>query len=498
MRRKNHTNLKFCFAIGRIVTLRSPHVSKLYSKNASVLFNDNSRIVQLINLSITIRRRAISFFARNAYRNVDVESNFFLIRVQDSCSPPKLKAFSSDGNGVPIAIGESGLRGFDAEGLINSGYWVPGEAFVDWIWPLKSKRLHFLHTIPEAGESDRNICEKAWIVRRSSSKINDSTLSSVHTDVSIYPAGLLFNKLAIIDTDRAQNSETYRRGLFKHTDYDVKFRKLETEVVEVAQGSFIGSNVDFLFFESLAYGLPKFLQFLKNSPDSESLSQKLITNSNTHPATVSLFNSVLLKKNLEVILQPSQEVMIQVSNLDVYHNPVDWVGQLRGFRNEIREIASQVVISGENVNAPRRIFLVRALGARELPNRVPENIEALIRIAAEFEYQTIDPGSLSLPEQIELFKNVEFVISPHGGGLINLIWGDRNTSILEIFSGWNDPCFEDLAFGFGLNYEAFFCNMIQDVVKTEAGSSASVSKTVADENLFRLAIERQLARSPRS
>lgn len=498
MRRINHENLKFFFAIGRIVTLRSPHISTLCSTNATVLYNHNSRLVRLVNLSIMIRRRIIFSVSRNSNENAELRSNIFLIRIKKRCTPPNLQAYSSGGDRLAIAIGESGLRGLDAEGLINSGYWVPGEAFVNWLWPAKCERLHFLYTPQKTLETDRFICQEAWIVRKASSKISGATLRSNHSDVSIYPGGLLFTQSSIIDSDRSQNSETYRRGLFEHTDCDVKFRSLETEVVEVAQGSFIGANLDFLYFESLAYGLPKLLQFLKDHPDPQVRSQKLIVNSHTHPATLSLFYFILSERNYEPVIQPSRELTFLVSRLDVYHCAVDWVGRLLEFRNEIREMGSQLGKQGNSKDFPERIFLIRALGARELPNRVPKNIESLIKIASEFEYQTIDPGSLTLPEQIELFRNVEFIISPHGGGLVNLIWGERNPSVLEIFSGWNDSCFEDLALGFGLDYEAFYCHKDpNDARKGGGNSNNNVTNPVGDEVLFRLAIKRQLARIPK-
>jgi hypothetical protein len=492
MRDISHNDLKFFFAIGRVTTLMSPHVSKIHSSNAKIFSTHNSRLLWLVNHSNAIRRKVAATILQKQKETAEHQSSFFVIKLKSRCAPPNLIAYSADGAKLPMAIGESGLRGLDSAGLINSGYWVPGEAFVDWIWPSKSKKLHFLYTSSDREENGTSLCKRAWVTRGSILKTAHAISKSHHLGVSIYPGGLLFNQSSIIDIDPSQNSETYRRGIFIQKDSVVRFRRLQTKTIEVPQGSFIGSNLDFLYFESLAYGLPKLLHFFENNPEPRDSAQILIMNSYTHPATLSLFDSILSERRYEPIIRPSSDSTLLIANLDIYHSQPDWVGNLVKFKNTINGIVSLHGNSRFSRNFPRKVFLVRGLGARGLRNRVPENIETLVNIASEFGYQTVDPGSLTLPEQMQLFKNVEFIISPHGGGLVNLIWAERSPAVLEIFSGWNDSCFKDLASGFSLNYEAFYCDVNQ--IHEEIGNG-NFKHAVGDEKLFRLAIQRQLAKT---
>jgi len=47
----------------------------------------------------------------------------------------------------------------------------------------------------------------------------------------------------------------------------------------------------------------------------------------------------------------------------------------------------------------------------------------------------LDPGTLSVQEQIDVFHNAEVIIAPHGAALTNITWSRPGVRVLEMFAG---------------------------------------------------------------
>ena len=67
----------------------------------------------------------------------------------------------------------------------------------------------------------------------------------------------------------------------------------------------------------------------------------------------------------------------------------------------------------------------------------------------------IDPGTLGLQEQIDVFAGAEAVVAPHGAGLANLVFARPDVRVLELFApSYVNPCYWQLvsALGAGERY----------------------------------------------
>ena len=47
----------------------------------------------------------------------------------------------------------------------------------------------------------------------------------------------------------------------------------------------------------------------------------------------------------------------------------------------------------------------------------------------------LDPGTLSVQEQIDVFHNAEVIVAPHGAALTNITWSQPGVRVLEMFAG---------------------------------------------------------------
>ncbi|PWN04909.1 hypothetical protein DJ010_04730 [Nocardioides silvaticus] len=83
-------------------------------------------------------------------------------------------------------------------------------------------------------------------------------------------------------------------------------------------------------------------------------------------------------------------------------------------------------------DTPTRLYLSRgqAPGGR----RYLHEAELLPRLERRG-FVMIDPGTLSVQEQIDWFANAEIVVAPHGAGLTNITWSRPGLKVLEMFAG---------------------------------------------------------------
>jgi capsular polysaccharide biosynthesis protein len=117
------------------------------------------------------------------------------------------------------------------------------------------------------------------------------------------------------------------------------------------------------------------------------------------------------------------------------------------FDGVLRLLGVPVDGSGEGT----RLFVTRRGHFRTLVN-----LDEIERIAAGAGYEVVDPGELSVDEQIRIFAGARKVAGVHGGGLTNVIFrGRRELDLLELVSPtWPEPWFFWVACMYGHGYRA--------------------------------------------
>lgn len=106
----------------------------------------------------------------------------------------------------------------------------------------------------------------------------------------------------------------------------------------------------------------------------------------------------------------------------------------------------------------RRVFLTR-----RGTNRIPEelaNIEKQFEMAG---FQIVNPGEMSVLEQIKLISGAEAVAGIHGAAMTNILWAREGTPVLELFgNSYLNACYEVIAIQGGLNYSAAHHDVAED------------------------------------
>jgi len=116
----------------------------------------------------------------------------------------------------------------------------------------------------------------------------------------------------------------------------------------------------------------------------------------------------------------------------------------------IEYIRHKLIKTRAPINPTKKIYLKRGTStSRKILN---ENI--VINILQDQGFEIIEPGELSIYEQINLVQQAKTVISAHGAALSNLLFSNPDLTVIELFSPdyFRTDCYYTLASILKLNY----------------------------------------------
>lgn len=95
--------------------------------------------------------------------------------------------------------------------------------------------------------------------------------------------------------------------------------------------------------------------------------------------------------------------------------------------NELREILTKDIKKSE-VNFGNKIYISRA-GCNL---RYVENEAEVMALLEKYGFKKIIADDFSYDEQIAIFSKVKYLVGPHGAGLTNLLFMNKNSFVLEM------------------------------------------------------------------
>ena len=78
----------------------------------------------------------------------------------------------------------------------------------------------------------------------------------------------------------------------------------------------------------------------------------------------------------------------------------------------------------------RRVYITRGPSAN---NRTVVNDDEVLALLTERGFELVDPGELSVREQIETFATASVIVATHGAALANLVFAAYGTTLIELF-----------------------------------------------------------------
>ncbi len=97
--------------------------------------------------------------------------------------------------------------------------------------------------------------------------------------------------------------------------------------------------------------------------------------------------------------------------------------------------------------AHRRLYVTR--GQRKHTRHVENEAEVLAALSP-YAFETVDPGALSVAEQVRIFAEAEIVVGAHGAALTNLVFCPAGAAVVELFPpDYVNVCYWSLAWAVG-------------------------------------------------
>jgi capsular polysaccharide biosynthesis protein len=138
--------------------------------------------------------------------------------------------------------------------------------------------------------------------------------------------------------------------------------------------------------------------------------------------------------------------------------------------------------AGEFGDARQRIYISRAKAEK----RRVVNEEEVLSILTPRGFVKVQLEDLSVREQIRLFSQAQAVVAPHGAGLVNTLFCNPGTPLVELFpSGKSTHCFWMLAHHRGLKYRF----VSGTAGNSETSATAQTEPIIVDVNRLKTALE---------
>lgn len=147
--------------------------------------------------------------------------------------------------------------------------------------------------------------------------------------------------------------------------------------------------------------------------------------------------------------------------ISVDNRPVADTHPVWGANPSVIDLVRRTVLDKASPTAPgaRRLYVTRA----DAGTRVVVNEDALLALLSRYDVQTISLTGLSVTQQAAALANCEFLISPHGAGLTNMMFMPPGGVVVELFHYQaGSITYPRLAQGCGHRYFYMSCDSIPD------------------------------------
>lgn len=121
----------------------------------------------------------------------------------------------------------------------------------------------------------------------------------------------------------------------------------------------------------------------------------------------------------------------------------------RRFTEKVGWVRTVLGIEGVVPAGGKRLFVLRnGVSTRRLLNQ--DEVAGVL--AARFGFEAVDPGVLTLDEQVAAFRDARIVVGPHGAGLTDLLFAARPAMLVEIFHSEPQLFYHSLCYALGARH----------------------------------------------
>jgi capsular polysaccharide biosynthesis protein len=158
-----------------------------------------------------------------------------------------------------------------------------------------------------------------------------------------------------------------------------------------------------------------------------------------------------IKESLDILninhVMYDKNTLLRVNNLNI----VSHVSESGNYNKEIINAVRKGFTKNVNSSKPsERIWISRS----NSDYRKIKNLEEIMPLLKKYNFEIIKPEENSLEKNIEVFNSCKVVGGLHGAGLTNMLFMQKNTSVIEVrrHGDVNNNCYYSLASDLDINY----------------------------------------------
>lgn len=173
-----------------------------------------------------------------------------------------------------------------------------------------------------------------------------------------------------------------------------------------------------------------------------------------------------IKRALELGILGDRDLVIQEADEVIASDRVTVIRPPLHDRAYRDRVLDRLGHPGGDGSRSERFFVTRGKSAEN--DRRLQNEAAVVEALAPLGFQTLDPQTLSLDEQMATFASCGFMVSPHGAGLTNMVFRrGAPLNIVEIFNfNLVNDCYEIAAKQHDFGYRALYCDQVSGKPKS--------------------------------
>ena len=223
-------------------------------------------------------------------------------------------------------------------------------------------------------------------------------------------------------------------------------------LIEVSKVSMLNTNEEIIAFPDTGYFhwlleiLPSFIYVINKIPNIKILCPPGLNNYQND------FLSIMFKNNVEErIIKSNKPLCIENYIMPAIEPYSGFV--VKEYIQILRETFLPLIV---NDHKKTKIYISR----RKSKKRKMPNEEILENELRGLGFEILYFENIPLLEQVKIVHSAGIIVAPHGAGLANIVFAEKDTKVIEIFPNWlyND-CFARLAINNNLIYNSVRCEL---------------------------------------
>lgn len=253
-------------------------------------------------------------------------------------------------------------------------------------------------------------------------------------------------------SDQDMLSDPSRYGITQ-TWEGFKLTNPQLKTIHLKEAIYLGSGMDFLFYEATVYSIAKISSLLSKKIREP---YTVILNS-TMQFNMRIFIESYIQRKFPhtTFILASKEIILNVSLLQIFSlnstcldASMDSLKAAAADMRPINEIDLPVFPTAVLFKREQGLFFRRKM-------RKPTNYKFFELVAKLKGFKVLDPALLPVETMIQMCSRAKLIVSYHSGALVHTLWCHPGTTIREVHGSWMDPCFQSIARASELNYEAY-------------------------------------------